>query len=79
MSKERYAMNYLIFGLITVSLFSSSAIAQPVTYPTARVPAHSVEVVANRAPEKEIDGLTDFIFYQLHPGLNRRKIRSDET
>lgn len=79
MSKERYAMNYLIFGLITVSLFSSSAIAQPVKYPTARVPADSVEVAANRAPEKEIDGLTDFIFYQLHPGLNRRKIRSDET
>ncbi|MBE9093670.1 hypothetical protein [Tychonema sp. LEGE 07203] len=72
-------MNYLIFGLITVSLFTSSAIAQPVKYPTARVPADSVEVAANRAPEKEIDGLTDFIFYQLHPGLNRRKIRSDET
>ncbi len=39
----------------------------------------SVQVVANRAPEKAIDRLTDFIFYNLHPELNRRKIRSDET
>jgi hypothetical protein len=96
-------MNYLIFGLITVSLFSSSASAQPVTYPTARVlvdsvevvangevsltarvisarvPADSVQIAANRAPEKAINDLTDFIFNQLHPELNRRKIRSDET
>ncbi|MDF0552671.1 hypothetical protein [Kamptonema sp. UHCC 0994] len=72
-------MNYLIFGLITVSLFTSSAIAQPVTRHAARMPADSVQIAANRAPEKAIDGLTDFIFYQLHPELNHRKIRSDET
>ena len=43
------------------------------------MPADSVEVAANRSPEKAIDRLTDFIFYNLHPQLNRRKIRSDET
>jgi hypothetical protein len=72
-------MNYLIFGLITAPLFSSSAIAQPVTYSATRVRVDSVQVAASRAPEKAIDRLTDFIFYNLHPELNRRKIRSDET
>ena len=32
-----------------------------------------------QAPEKAIDNLTDYIFYNLHPQLNRRRIRSDET
>jgi hypothetical protein len=66
--------NYLIFGLISASLFSSSASAQPLSYPAARVPAGSVQVAAFRAPE-----WTDFIFYKLHPQLNRREIRPDET
>ena len=39
----------------------------------------SVQVVVPIAPEKAIDRLTDFIFYNLHPELNRRKIRFDET
>ena len=72
-------MNYLIFGLISASLFSSSASAQPIGYPAARVSVDSVQVAASRAPEKAIDNLTDYIFYNLHPQLNRRKIRSDET
>jgi len=38
-----------------------------------------VKVAASQAPEKAIDELTDSIFYNLYPGLNRRKIRSDET
>ncbi|WP_293126074.1 hypothetical protein [Microcoleus sp. bin38.metabat.b11b12b14.051] len=67
-------MNYLILGLIAAPLFSSSAIAQPITHPAA-VP---VQVAVSQAPEKAIDELTDFIFYNLYPGLNRRKIRSDE-
>ncbi|MEZ2224728.1 hypothetical protein [Microcoleus sp.] len=77
--QSRYGMNYLIFGLISPSLFSSSASAQPIGYPAARVQVGSVQVAASRAPEKAIDRLTDFIFYNLHPQLNRRKIRSDET
>jgi hypothetical protein len=72
-------MNDLIFGLIAAPLFSCSATAQPVTYSASRVRVDSVQVVANRAPEKAIDNLTDFIFYNLYPELNRRKIRSDET
>lgn len=68
-------MNYLIFGLISVPLFSSSAIAPPVSDRAA----DSVQVVASRAPEKAIDDLTDVLFYSLHPELNRRQIRSDET
>lgn len=72
-------MNYWIFGLITISFFTSSASTQPVTPHAARVPADSVQIAANRAPEKALDGLTDLIFYQLHPELNHRKIRSDET
>jgi len=51
------------------------AIAQPITHP-AVVP---VQVAASQAPEKAIDELTDSIFYNLYRGLNRRKIRSDET
>jgi hypothetical protein len=66
-------------GLITAPLVSSPATAQPVTYSASRVYVEGVQVVANRAPEKAIDRLTDFIFYNLHPQLNRRKIRSDET
>jgi len=50
------------------------AIAQPITHPAAV----SVQLAASQAPEKAIDELTDFIFYNLYPGLNRRKIRSDE-
>lgn len=72
-------MNYLIFGLISASLFSSSASAQPLSYPAARVPAGSVQVAAFRVPEKVIAEWTDFIFYKLHPQLNRREIRPDET
>lgn len=72
-------MNDLIFGLIAAPLFSCSATAQPVTYFASRVRVDSVQVVANRAPEKAIDNLTDYIFYNLHPQLNRRRIRSDET
>jgi len=72
-------MNYLILGLITVSLFSRSAIAKPVNDPTGKMPADSVQITANNAPEQAIDTLTDSIFYRLHPELNRRKIRSDET
>ena len=68
-------MNYLIFPLIAIPLFSLKAIAQPITN-LAAVP---VQVAASQAPEKAIDELTDFIFYNLYPGLNRRKIRSDET
>ena len=68
-------MNYLIFALIAVPLFPMQAIAQPITNLTA-VP---VQVAASQAPEKAIDNLTDSIFYNLYPGLNRRKIRSDET
>jgi len=68
-------MNYLILGLIAAPLFSSSAIAQPITN-LAAVP---VQVAASQAPEKAIDNLTDLIFYNLHSELNRRKIRSDET
>jgi hypothetical protein len=68
-------MKYLILGLIVVPCFPMKTMAQPVTYPAA----DSVQIAANRAPEKAIDGLTDFIFYNLHPQLNRRKIRSDET
>lgn len=68
-------MNYLILGLIAAPLFSSSAIAQPITHPAA-VP---VQVTASQAPEKAIDNLTDSIFYNLYSELNRRKIRSDET
>ena len=69
-------MNYLILGLIVVPFFPMKAMAQPVTYPAA----DSVQIVAaNRAPEKAIDRLTDFIFYNLHPQLNRRRIRPDET
>lgn len=33
------------------------------------------EAATVRAPEKAIDRLTDFIFYNLHPQLNRRKFR----
>ncbi len=72
-------MNYLIFGLISASLFSSSASVQPISYPAARVPAGSVQVAASRASEKVIAEWTDFIFYKLYPQLNRRKIRPDET
>jgi hypothetical protein len=52
-------MNDLILGLIAAPLFSSSARAQPVTYSASRVRVDSVQVVANRAPEKAIDRLTD--------------------
>ncbi len=72
-------MNYLIWGLIAAPLFSSPARAQPVTYSASRVHVDSVQVVANRVPEKAIARLIDFIFYKLHPELNRRKIRSDKT
>jgi hypothetical protein len=68
-------MKYLILGLIAVSCFPIKVMAQPVTYPAA----NSVQIVANRAPEKAIDELTDFIFYNLHPQLNRRRIRPNET
>lgn len=68
-------MKYLILGLIAVPFFPMKAMAQPVTYPAA----DSVQIAANKAPEKAIDELTDYIFYNLHPQLNRRKIRSDET
>jgi len=68
-------MNYLIFPLIAIPLFSLKAIAQPITN-LAAVP---VQVAASQAPEKAINNLTDLIFYNLHPELNRRKIRSDET
>lgn len=68
-------MKYLILGLIAVPFFSMKAMAQPVTYPAA----DSVQIAANRAPEKAIDELTDYIFYNLHPQLNNRRIRSDET
>lgn len=68
-------MNYLILGLIAAPLFSSSAIAQPVTHPAA-VP---VQVAASQAPAQAINELTDYLFYNLYPRLNRRKIRSDET
>jgi hypothetical protein len=72
-------MNYLILELIAVSFFPMKSLAQPVTYPAARVRVDSVQVAANRAPEKAIDELTDFSFNQVHLHLNRRKIRSDET
>lgn len=72
-------MNYLIWGLIAAPLFSNPAIAQPVTYSASIVYVEGVQVVANRAPEKASARLTDFIFYNLHSELNRRKIRSDET
>ncbi len=68
-------MKYLILGLIAVPLLSVKAIAQPISYPLA----DSVLIAANNAPEKVIDEFTDSIFYRLHPQLNRRKIRSDET
>lgn len=68
-------MNYLILGLIAVPLLPVKAIAQPIGYPLA----DSVLIAANNAPEKAIDELTDSIFYKLHPQLNRRKIRSNET
>jgi hypothetical protein len=68
-------MNYVIFPLIAVPLFSLNAIAQPITHPAA-VP---VQVAASQTPEKAIDNLTDSIFYRLYPRLNHRKIRSDET
>ncbi len=69
-------MKYLILGLIAIPFFPMKAMAQPVTYPAA----DSVQIAAaNRAPEKAIDRLTDYIFYNLHPQLNSRKIRSDET
>lgn len=68
-------MKYLILGLIAVSCFPMKAMAQPVTYPAA----DSVQIAAPRAPEKAIAEWTDFIFYKLHPQLNRRKIRPDET
>ena len=67
-------MNYLILGLIAAPLFSMQAIAQPITHPAA-IP---VQVAASQAPEKAIDELTDYLFYNLYRGLNRRKIRSDE-
>lgn len=68
-------MNYFILGLIAIPLFSVKAIAQPISYPVS----DSVLIAANNAPEKVIDELTDSIFYNLHPQLNRRKIRSNET
>jgi hypothetical protein len=68
-------MKYLILGLIAVPLLSVKAIAQPISYPVA----DSVLIAANNAPEKAIDESTDFIFYRLHPQLNSRKIRSNET
>jgi hypothetical protein len=68
-------MNYLILGLIALPLLSVKAIAQPISYPVA----DSVTIAANNAPEKAIDESTDFIFYKLHPQLNSRKIRSNET
>ena len=52
-----------------------TAIAEPITHPAA-VP---VKIAVSQAPEKVIDELTDSIFYNLYRGLNRRKIRSDET
>ena len=72
---SRYAMNYLILGLIALPSLSVKAIAQPISYPVA----DSVTIAANNAPEKAIDESTDFIFYKLHQGLNSRKIRSNET
>jgi hypothetical protein len=68
-------MNYLILGLIAVPLLSVKVIAQPISYPVA----NSVIIAANNAPEKVIDESTDYIFYRLHPQLNSRKIRSNET
>jgi hypothetical protein len=68
-------MKYLILGLIAVLCFPMKANAQPVIYSAAE----GVQIVASRAPEKAIDELTDFIFYNLHPQLNRRKIRPNET
>ena len=74
LSLSRYAMNYLIFALIALPLFPMKAIAQTITHPAA-IP---VQVAASQAPEKAIDELTDYLFYNLYPRLNRRKIRSDE-
>ncbi|WP_293356012.1 MULTISPECIES: hypothetical protein [unclassified Microcoleus] len=68
-------MKYLILGLIAVPLLSVKVLAQPNRYPVA----DSVTIAANNAPEKAIDELTDWIFYRLHPQLNSRKIRSNET
>ncbi|HBK99808.1 MAG TPA: hypothetical protein DD001_22050 [Microcoleaceae bacterium UBA10368] len=68
-------MNYLILGLIAIPLLSVKAIAQPINYPVV----DSVTIAANNAPEKAIDEFTDSIFYRLHPQLNSRKIRSNET
>jgi hypothetical protein len=50
-------------------------IAQPITHPAAE----GVQVAASQAPAQAIDNLTDYLFYNLYPELNRRKIRSDET
>ncbi|MCU0547468.1 MAG: hypothetical protein MUE44_35795 [Oscillatoriaceae cyanobacterium Prado104] len=68
-------MNFLILGLITFPLLSVKALAQPISYPVA----DSVTIAANNAPEKDLDKFTDMIFYRLHPQLNDRKIRSNET
>ena len=68
-------MNYLILGLVILPLLSVKAIAQPISYSVA----DSVMIAANNAPEKAIDEFTDSIFYKLHPQLNRRQIRSNET
>ena len=42
-------------------------------------PRQSSVAVTPQAPEKALDELTDFIFYSLHPQLNRRRIRPDEA
>ncbi|WP_341734523.1 hypothetical protein [Microcoleus sp. EPA2] len=68
-------MNYLILGLIGIPLLSVKVLAQHIGYPVAA----SVMIAANNAPEKAIDELTDSIFYNLYPQLDRRKIRSNET
>ncbi|MEK0194706.1 MAG: hypothetical protein EAZ78_03700 [Oscillatoriales cyanobacterium] len=68
-------MNYLILGLIAIPLLSVKVLAQHIGYPVAA----SVMIAANNAPEKAIDEWTDNIFYKLHPQLNRRKIRPNET
>jgi len=69
-------MNYLIFPLIALPLLPMKEIAQPIIHPAA---AEGVQVGASQAPAQAIDNLTDYLFYNLYPELNRRKIRSDET
>ncbi|MEG4087949.1 hypothetical protein [Microcoleus sp. Pol12B4] len=72
-------MNYSIFGLIAVPFLSGATVARPASYPAARAPAAVQVATRTVPPQKYISEWTDFIFYKLHPQLNRRKIGPDET